>query len=196
MMIRASFALPLLLALPAAAQERPANVMPTRDVAVTYKVNDAQEMQMSWAAGGQRMRMDMPNHQGAVIVDHAARKALMVMTERKMVMEMPFDAAAGSAIPSPEEFAKALRGKEGQETIAGYSCTVWRFEQEGQKGNVCLTDDGVPLRTRSEGSQGTNSMVATNVAYGALDPASFSAPAGFQSMTMPGQGAPGQPRRP
>lgn len=196
MLIRAIFAVPLLLALPAAAQDKPSNVIPSRDVAVTYKMNDAQEMRMSWTGAGQKMRIDMPGGQGAMIVDHSTRKALMVMTAQRMVMEMPFDAAAGS-MPKPEDFAQALKGKEGTETIAGYSCTVWRFEQQGQSGTVCLTDDGVPLRTKSGGGQTAVSMVATEVKYGTQDPANFAAPAGYQSMAMPNQGAaPGQPRRP
>lgn len=176
-------------ALPAAAQDRP-TLFPTRDVTVTYRTLGAaqpgtpQSITMAWQAESQRFRSDLPG-MGWMVADQRAGQGFLVMEQMRAVMDIPL----GQAMAQHGPAATATFRREGTDTVAGHACTVWSYQdpQHGQ-GRACITADGVMLR--AQGSQGGQSggMEATQVAYGALDPARFQKPAGYQTMQMPGQG--------
>lgn len=185
----------LLLAGPALAQDRP-QIIPTRDVAVTYRVSGegqpAGEMRMSWLAARNLMRMDMPGGQGWAVVDMAAGSAFMAMDSQRMVMDMPATGVSGRMTPS----ASARFTREGHARIANTDCVNWRMEEQGQATRICMTGDGVMLRTESLGGQGPSRgvMEATAIAFGPQDAARFQRPAGYQSLQLPPgmpQGGPG-----
>lgn len=193
----AAFAVLTLLAAPTLAQDRPP-LFPTRDVAVTYRMTGGpqpgMEMTMSWLAAGQLMRVDMPGGMGFMVADQANQRGFMVMEAQRMIMDVPMAQAAGHM--QAMQNARFTRG--GNETIAGTSCTVWRFEAPQQNGTACITADGVMLRSQSSVSNQQVTMEAVRVAYGAQDPSRYQRPQGYQQMQMPqvppGAGAP--PRRP
>ncbi|MBL6456062.1 DUF4412 domain-containing protein [Belnapia sp. T6] len=191
--MRAALALACLIAAPAFAQDRPP-LQPTRDVSVTYRLvggspgaPQGQEMRMSWLTGEGKMRVDMPGGIGWSVVDQKAQKVFVVMEAQRMVMDVPME---GAAMPSqPPASARFTRG--GSETIAGQSCTVWKYEDGGNTGEACLTADGVMLRSTGTHAGQSGSVEATNVAYGTQDPARFRPPAGYQPMQLPpGMAAP------
>ena len=182
----------LLVAFPAVAQDRPA-VIPTRDVAVTYRAasgGDAGEMRISWLPARGLMRIDMPGGQGWMLMDTRAGTGFMVMDAQRMIMELPTGAAAPGMMPS----AAARYTREGSARVANLDCVNWRIEDRGQSGRVCLTADGVMLRAEggrtgagpgaSPGAEGR--LEATAVTFGAQDPARFQRPAGYQALQMPG----------
>ncbi|GGC28271.1 hypothetical protein GCM10011504_03090 [Siccirubricoccus deserti] len=183
------------LALPAAAQEKPL-FKPTRDVSVTYRMTSGQgaggthEMRMSWLVAEQKLRVDMPGGVGWSLMDEAAQKMSMVLEAQRMVMEMPMRSSSGGPlIPTrPPETARFSRGSTA--TIAGVPCTNWRYEDGGNRGEACITADGVMLRSQGSYEGHSGSIEATQVTYGPQDAARFRLPQGYQAMQMPG-GVPG-----
>lgn len=180
-----------LLALPALAQEQPP-LSPTRDVSVTYRVAAGQEMRMSWLVAEQRMRVDMPGGAGWLVVDQNSRTMFMVMDQQRMVMELPMQGGPGGvSIPTrPPDSARFTRG--GTATVAGLSCTIWRYVDGATRGEACLTADGVMLRSSGTHDGQGGSVEATAVAYGPQDPTRFRRPAGYRTMQLPGGMMPGR----
>jgi hypothetical protein len=182
----------LLLALagPALAQDRP-QITPTRDVAVTYRVSgEGQppgEMRMSWLAARNLMRMDMPGGQGWIVMDLTAGTAFVAMDAQRMLMDVPVSGVPGRVAPS----ASARFTREGNARIANTDCVNWRMEEAGQTARICLTRDGVMLRTESLGGGGNAVMEATAVGFGPQDAARFQRPAGYQSLQLPPAMSPG-----
>lgn len=179
----------LSLATPALAQDRPA-ITPARDVAVIYRVSGegqpAGDMRMSWLAARNLMRMDMPGGQGWVVLDTAAGSAFLANDAQRMVMDMPATGVAARMTPG----ANARFTREGNARIANTDCVNWRMEEQGQTARVCMTADGVMLRTESLGAPGPGRgvMEATSVTYGPQDAARFQRPAGYQGLQLPGLG--------
>ncbi|TCZ55273.1 DUF4412 domain-containing protein [Roseicella aquatilis] len=183
----AALALPL-LALPAAAQERPLFI-PQRDVAVTYRVTSGEaagrELRMAWLAGPGKLRIDAPGAPGWSVVDQKAKRMLVVMDQQRAFLEVPSQGGPGGFALPDEPAAQARFTRGGSATIAGHRCTLWRYEEGQARGEACLTEDGVMLR--SSGAQGRHSgaVEAVAVEYGPQDPARFAPPAGYRSMQLP-----------
>lgn len=182
----------------AMAQDRPA-ITPARDVAVTYRVNvEGQppgDMRMSWLAARRLMRMDMPAGQGWIVVDMGAGTAFMAMEAQRMIMEMPASGVAGRMAPRPD----ARFTREGPARIANTDCVNWRVEEQGQSSRICLTADGVMLRSESLSREGADRglLEATQVTFGPQDAARFQRPSGYQNLQLPPPaqiGAGGMPR--
>ncbi len=177
--------------LAAAAQDRPL-ITPTRDVAVTYKVigfDPGKTMQMAWMTANSLMRVDTPGGHGYMIIDRARRRAMMVLTEQRMYMEL--DPGQVSAPGTwPDDQAKFTRG--GSETIAGTACTVWAYDAPSGTGTACMTADGVMLRASTADGKG---LEAIRIAYGPQPAEQFQPPEGFQKREMPAAGG-ARPRRP
>lgn len=179
--------------LPAQAQDKPP-LFPTRDVAITYRFTGPQAqagmptMTMSWLANAQTMRMDM-GAMGYMVADHRAQRGFMVMESARMIMDIPMEQAMQQHGPS----ANASFRRTGTDTVAGLPCTVWAFQDRGNSGTACVTNDGVMLRAQGNSQGQSGSMEATQVTFGAQDPARFQRPQGFQSMQMPGQGGSAMP---
>jgi hypothetical protein len=183
---------PALLAVPALAQQAPAAMKPTRDVAVTYRMAGAptgapagtpQEIRMAWAVSAGKQRVDPPGAQGWMLIDQRAGSAVMVMDAQRMVMTLPPQAAAAmtQGVPPGATFAR-----KGIAQVAGQSCTEWDVKIPQGASTICLTEDGVMLRATTSLPNGATSQVeATEVRYGAQDAARFEVPQGYQAMAMP-----------
>ncbi|MBI0536362.1 DUF4412 domain-containing protein [Roseomonas sp. KE2513] len=184
------------LALPgvAFAQGAPANIRPTRDVAVTYRLGGMpgqpnagpQEMRMSWSITEGKQRVDPPGGMGWMLIDRRANSAVMVMEPQRMVLTLPADAAAAMSQDAPPN---ARFTRKGTAQVAGLSCQEWDVAVPQGTSTICVTEDGVMLRAASplpDGS-GTSRLEATEVRYGAQDATRFRVPDGFQTMQMPTQ---------
>jgi hypothetical protein len=193
--------LPVLLslaALPALAQDRP-QLVPTRDVAVTYRFVGAgmpadapQTMQVAWLAAQGLMRSEVPG-MGWMVVDRRGGRAFMVMEQMRMVMDVP-NGAPGQA--SAELPASASFRREGTATVASHRCTIWSYQDGGNQGRACVTDEGVMLRAEGTSQGRSGGMEATQVTFAAQDPRRFQRPAGYQTMQMPQGMPPGMMRPP
>lgn len=157
------------------AQDRPP-VTPLRDVDVTYLAGQGGKMveqRSRFQASGQRLRVDTPTPGVYAIVDYRARTLAMVSDAERSVLDMPAPAgAAPGGLPATQRFAR-----RGPDQVAGLACTEWETaDTAGLPTLACFTDDGVLLRAR----RGTQVLVqAAHVAYGGLDPAAFTVPAGY-----------------
>ncbi|MBP0494265.1 hypothetical protein [Roseomonas indoligenes] len=182
-----------LVAVPALAQ--PAQLRPTRDVTVTYRMvgvtgTAPQEVRMAFSPSTGKQRVDPPGGVGWMLIDRRANSAVMVMDAQRMTMAMPQEAVAAMTQEMP---AGATFRVKGNATIAGTACTEWEMTAGTAKGTSCITDDGVLLRTAATAPDGTNVvMEATQVTYGPVDPARLTVPSGYNAMQMP-NGAPGTP---
>jgi len=180
----------VLLALPAAAQDRPP-VQPSRDVSVTYRAEGGPpgqpaqaEMRLSWLNAERKMRMDLPGGAGWSVTDTTNGQTFMVQEAQRLVLRMPSDPAHPNPMQPPPDM-RFTRG--GAETILGQRCTVWRFSGAQGQGEACVTDDGVMLRSSGSGpGAGAGSLTATALSFAAQDPARFQAPQGYTVMDMPG----------
>ena len=176
----------VLVALPALAQ--PANMMPTRDVTVTYRMTGMagvppQEMRMAFSPTTGKQRVDPPGGVGWMLIDRKANSAVMVMDAQRMTMAMP---QATVAAMTQEVPAGTTFSRKGSATVAGTACTEWDMTAGGGHGTSCITDDGVLLRSLTTAPNGAAvTMEATQVTYGPVASAQMSVPSGYTTMQMP-----------
>jgi hypothetical protein len=184
----------LLLAWPAAAQERPP-LVPSRDVSVSYRASGpdggrAPEMRMSWLVARGLLRVDLGG-QGYLVTDTRGAGGFMVMEAQRLVVDLPAgqNPAANALLRESARYAR-----EGADRVAGLSCTIWRIELEGQTSRACITTDGVMLRATG-GREGESVLEAVAVTPGPQDPARFERPPGFQSLQPRGRATSEAPPR-
>lgn len=167
-------------AAPAQTQMTP-NMLPTRDVVGTYRVVGSDTnitIEMAWLSAQGRLRADVPGV-GWSVADHRAGTGFIVIEEAKRVMSMPPQALQGQLGPP----AGARFRREGMLRFAGQPCTDWHYEGNGQVGRICLTVEGVMLRSEvlSGGPAGaTGGLEATRIRFEPQDPARFEPPEGYQ----------------
>jgi hypothetical protein len=189
----------------AAAQSRPL-LAPAHDAVVDYQLDaartdgSAREMRMYIAAGGQHVRVEPKDGRAIIILDRAAHKSIVVMTERHMYMERALDSDPGR--DPVQEFENAKLERKGTKTIAGRTCTVWQVQNPKQS-TACITDDGLILQGSGRGDDGQmhTTLTATAVQITRIDPSMFHPPAGYAAFQMPQipgmpAGMPGRPMPP
>lgn len=190
--------LSLLLPVIAHAQDHP-QFIPNKDVAVVYRLaggdmgNGAQKLQVTYADGGQRERIDYFRWVeakypfAALILDRATDKLIAINGEAKTYSESEIGKLVTPDIrfSSPDMQYTRL----GIAAVAGQPCTDWTIHPIDNKvpgGTVCVTDDGLILRVTQSGIA-TPGMVALNVAYGTQPDSVFSPPDGFMRKAPPSQ---------
>jgi Domain of unknown function (DUF4412) len=177
------------MALPVVALAQPV-VEPTRDVVVTYHIMGDQvggpdgpkidTITIGYAAGGKRTWIEPGGSSMRMIADKAAGRMFVVMLDKHMYMEMPYD--PHKAMTFSAENSKF--SKTGSATIAGIGCTTYDVQGERENGSACLTSDGVLLKAVTKDPQHPHTLEATSVRYGAQPQAAFAPPDGFQKMDM------------
>ncbi|MDB5371051.1 MAG: hypothetical protein JWP20_2609 [Roseomonas sp.] len=177
-------AVPLLAATGAAAQDRP-TLLPSRDVAVTFRLTGTDRMpgdiNAAWLASQRVLRVDNASAPGWLMVEQATKRAYMVMRQG-VVMRLPAAPEIALLLDAPESQGRITR--LGRRSIAGANCTDWKIERpDGKGGTACLTADGVLLRAQQAGKQEV--LEATRVAYGPQDPARFRLPSGLPQIQLP-----------
>jgi ribosomal silencing factor RsfS len=177
------------LAKPVMAQNAPANLRPTRDVAVTYRVTSSWEpthqMRMAWAAAARKMRVEKLGEREWTLLDQNAGSAVTVMEAQRMIMTVPSSTAAAmiQTIQADARFAR-----KGTTQVAGTSCTDWEVTVPQGKSVVCITEDGVMLRSVATAEEeDAFRMEATSVQY-SPPPTFFIVPQGYRQ--MPGGNTP------
>jgi hypothetical protein len=180
-MTAAALAALAVLAGPVRAQNAPANLRPTRDVAVTYRLTEAseppQEMRMAWSVAAGKLRVDPPGGGEWMLLDQRAGSAVVVMDAQRTTMTIPSSAAAAmeQIVPANAQFAR-----KGTAQVAGTSCTEWEVTAPQGTGTICITNDGVMLRSVAGPQDEIFRMEATSVQYGP-PPALFAVPQGYRA---------------
>lgn len=179
---------------PAVAQDRPL-LLPERDVAVVYRLvggpPSAPEMRMAWLAGEGRQRIEVPGGGRATVVDHKDLGASFIVSdEHRVVIPLPGRVGASMGLPGGAGPAGRFT-RTGTAAYAGLPCTVWRYEDEKQTGEACITADGVMLRGVGTQDGRTGGVEAVRVDYGPQDPARFRRPEGYR-VVQPQAAPPGR----
>ncbi|WP_236646553.1 DUF4412 domain-containing protein [Aristophania vespae] len=162
---------------------------PTRDVIVTYRFragDDPQEaarmseVKVSFAASGDRLRIDHQNHQIATLLDRPSQKVTIVnMTNKTYAQLMPLH-----GLRNPFLLDLNMHYKAGDRTrVSGYPCQNWAIESEEGKAQACVTDDGVILSEKGVDADGiTGQLEAINVEYRDIPASAFQPPADFNKL--------------
>ncbi|MBP0446292.1 hypothetical protein J8J14_16080 [Roseomonas sp. SSH11] len=189
----AALLLPLVLLSSAASAQAPArpempSLQPSRDVAVTYRVSgagpEAREMRVAWLASAGLSRMEPPGAPGWILVERQPARATMVVDSQLTFMRLPPHLAAGMALDLP---AGAELARAGEDRVAGQPCTIWQAGRAHGRARLCVTADGLLLRSVSPLPHGgENRLEAVSVRYGAQDAARFRIPQGYSARTAPG----------
>jgi hypothetical protein len=179
-----------LLALPtlALAKEPPADLTPTADAAVTYAVQASGQpngtMAIAWDAESGKVRIDSTLFPGWLLLERQQNRAFMVMDEQRAYLPLPAEAAsrASPRLPPGVELTEG-----GTDTVAGQTCTVWKFNSPQQgEGSLCVTDARVMLRTEARSSAGQQVKIeAQTVSMSAQEAGRFTLPTGYTEATPP-----------
>ncbi|MBV9757704.1 MAG: hypothetical protein JO047_11660 [Alphaproteobacteria bacterium] len=179
-------ALPGALLAAAAAADAGPQLIPTRDVEITYRVTRngrTLDERVRWLAADQLERVDAA---GAIymIVDHKVRRLTLVNDARRAVLEM---AVPPGRLLDPEAASRYTRAGDGQ-VVAGLPCTNWRLPTgDDAAKQLCVTPDGVVLQIQDRGQ---TIAEATAVDYRAMSPDAFRVPVGYAQAPPPAAAPP------
>lgn len=170
---------------PALAADAPV-LIPARDVAVTYRMNQPgqsggqlREQRMRWSAAMKRMRIDPPTPGLFVLIDYAAHRMDIVRDPERSFVEM--DAPATLPGLGGTDSPAGRYARAGSDEVAGMACTDWSTrDTRGRATEICVTADGVLLRVRIDGRA---QVEAARVSYAPQDAAQFQVPDGYTRMT-------------
>ncbi|HUA76392.1 MAG TPA: hypothetical protein VMA86_01900 [Acetobacteraceae bacterium] len=172
-------------------------LVPTRDVAVTYQVQDPQGtsriVHMYFDAADQRVHIDMSSQPGFLVIDHKADEVTMVNSATHSYIQVPAPPSMGNLMFRTPDLHLV---RQGTQTVAGHTCTIWQMSQGGHAGgDACITADGVVLSGRPANAPSPDTGIqATAVSYGPQPASLFMAPVGYERIqpTLPpaGVGAP------
>lgn len=185
-------ALLLGIAVPALAQPARAQAtLPTRDVALVYRVGGAAHaaipggipdtVSIAWDAARQRIRVTVPGRPQFLLVDLAPVGVRLVDAGTRSAISLPVRAKD----LDPVKLQDAHLTRHGRATVAGLSCTEYAADSPRGHGTVCLTDDGVALRAVGTVNGREGSLTAVSVAYGPASPMLFEVPPGYTSLALP-----------
>ncbi len=154
-------------------------LLPTRDVAVSYKLigrGGPKNLVIRQRAQSRVMRIETIGQPGYVLVDRQTQRASLVMDGQGVFGDM-----AANRVPQEGQLPddKASFKKRGVASFAGSQCTNWDYTTARGNGSVCITEDGVMLRIEALSGNG---LEATTVAFAPQQAAWFTAPAGTSRM--------------
>jgi hypothetical protein len=192
-------ALALVLGAASARADDQPPLVPTRDVAVTYNVQDPQGqtrvVHMYFDAVDQRVHIDMSSQPGFLVIDHKANLVTMVNDASQSYMQLQAPPAMGELMFRSPDLHLV---RQGTQTVAGQPCTVWAMSEDGQvRGDACITADGVVLSGRpADAPPGDAGITATAISYAPQPASLFAPPPGYkrvQPNLPPGGPPPGSP---
>ncbi len=187
-MIRVGLIAVLLAAAPPALAQQ---TLPTRDVAIVYRVaGSAHEaipggipdtVRLFWNAARQRIRLEPQGRTQALLVDLEKASVKVVDSGLHSAMSLP----VRPKDLDPVRLKDARLSRRGAAVVAGLSCTEWAVESRRGGGTVCLTEDGVALRAVGQVNGRDGSFTAVSVAYAPSPPSMFEVPSGYFSLALP-----------
>jgi hypothetical protein len=178
--IRTGLALSLLNGV--ASAETGPQLIPSRDVDITYRVSKPNAPTFSrrvrWQASTQLEREDGPGNT-IIMVDHKAREQTLLRPETQSFLrvELPRDSAL-------DQEPTGSPTRKGQMRIAGLSCTEWEWTDrgDGKSHRLCVTEDGVLLR---ETVDGRTVLQAKSVHYRKTKTSTFAVPTNYKPSLAP-----------
>lgn len=166
----------------AAAPDRPL-LTPAREASVLYRMTktgaEPVEVRVTTEAGGSPLRIDLPD--GAyVIVDQPAHRTAMVVPNEQTVMDLPFEDGPQGQFQLNERMRFTRRGVD---TVATLRCTIWDVALDRAHGAVCVSDDGILLRSSGQDGAGRRSLIeALSVSFAPALASDFVPPDDFERL--------------
>lgn len=137
-----------------------------------------------------RQEMNTPMGKSFVVFDGAKDVMYVIMPDQKMYMEMPNDR---QIILKESESIEEVLGDEaevnkiGTETIEGYKCDKYNVKyRDPAMGNAVVWVSqklNYPLKAVTKTSEGTITVIYTNINEGPVDSALFQIPSGYQKLS-------------
>ncbi len=164
---------------------------PTREVSVLYRVtssgNPPAEVRITTLPNGAAMRIDMPDR-SYMLVNQADKRMAMVVPDEQTILDLPW---SGGLQDQFTINARMKFNRRGIDTVTATRCTVWEVALDRTRGVMCITDDGVLLRSLSQDEAGQRSLIdALSVSYTPAPPKEFVPPPGFEHL-VPTPNGPG-----
>jgi hypothetical protein len=127
----------------AAGAEKPPQLLPTRDVDISYDVTLPSQSRIRervrWLAAEQLERVDGP-HKSTTIFNRRTHEIKLLSSADRTFRQLDMPRQAQE--PAPEVTLK--RGNES--VVAGLHCVEWSWTEDVETRTVCITADGVLLR--------------------------------------------------
>ncbi len=174
----------LLAGWPSWAEEAP-QLLPTRDVDISYDVTRPQQakirQRVRWLAAEHLERVDGPD-KSTTIFDRSTHEITLLVPASRTYRKLNGEARRP---PAPEAGAVLKRGDD--VVVAGLHCTNWSWTGEDLiVHEVCLTPDGVLLRLIIDGQ---TIMQARSVSYGPQRAELFQVPPDYSPALAPEGGS-------
>jgi len=172
--------LAILLAGPTSQAEEQLQLLPTRDVDITYDVTRPEQSKkirerVRWLAGEHLERIDGPDR-STTILNHSTNEITLLTPARRTYSKLD----GGPRQPDPQLGAALKRGSEA--IVAGQHCVDWSWTEDVETHTVCATADGVLLRLIVDGK---TVKEARSVSYGRQRPEIFEVPPGYTPALAP-----------
>ena len=180
----AAAALALLLAGSPLWPQEQLQLVPTRDVDISYDITRPRQPaireRVRWLVGERLERIDGPD-KSVTILDRKRDEITLLTPATRTYWKF---AGAPRRPTEPEQNAVLSRG--GEAVVSGQRCTEWSWKQEAETRTLCATADGVALRLVVDGK---TVMEARSVSYGRQDAALFEVPSDYAPALAPEGGA-------
>ncbi len=166
----------------AQAPERPA-LNPTRDAVVGYHLAPATgesiDVRVAFRSGGRALRVDLPD-QSYMLAAPPSRTLVMVVPLERTALDLPWADGPQSLFLLDE---KMRFTKKAEATVAGQRCTLWDTVLDRARSTVCVTADGIVLRSTSLDPLGRRNLIeAFAIRFDTLPDADFSVPGAFERL--------------
>jgi hypothetical protein len=165
------------------AEERP-QLLPTRDVDITYDVTRSQRPKVRervrWLAGEHLERAESSGR-SITIFDRNAHEVTLLIPANRTYRKLD-GAPRRRSEPDPDAVLKRGSGA----AIAGLSCTEWSWTEDVETHTICATADGVMLRLIVDG---LIVIEARTVTYAPQRAALFRVPPDYTPALAPDGGA-------
>jgi hypothetical protein len=167
----------------ASTQERP-QLVPIRDVDVSYKITRPNQPAIverrRWLAGEHLERVDGPD-KSTTIFDRNKNEITLLNAANRTFRKLE---GVARRPPEPEAGVRLMRG--GESVIAKLSCVDWTWMQDTETHTVCVTAEGVLLRLVIDGR---TVIEARSVRFAPQTAELFQVPPGYSPALAP-EGAP------
>ena len=166
-----------------AATDRP-QLLPSRDAVLGYRLapgaGETIDVRVSLQAGGAALRIDLPDHSYMVATPPNKQLVLVVPLEQT-AMDLPWaDGPQPLFLLDP----RMRFTRKGEATVAGQRCTIWDTVLDRVRSTVCVTADGIVLRSQSQDAAGRRNLIeAFILRYQALVESDFAIPAEFERLS-------------
>ena len=170
-------------------------MVPAREASVLYRLTRSGapplEVRVTIRAGGSPLRVDMADR-NYLLVDEAARTMTMVVPDEEMALVLPFDSDAVGQFRLNTRMRFTRRAAD---TVATVRCTNWEVALGQTRGSVCVSDDGILLRSAGQDEAGRRTLMeAVSVSYTPAPATEFDAPPAYGRMVAGPNGAVPAPR--